>query len=428
MTKLKRMIGIVSSAIMLLSAATACDKTDNSSVSESTDNALDSVDTENKENNSDYFSDFDLNTTYDNPDAEITLNNENTKINGNGAVFENNKVSINSGGTFIFSGTLDDGQIYVNSQENVHLVFNGVNITNKSSSPVFVENAKNTSVTLVDKTENTLSDTENYVFENTEENEPDAVIFSKDDFSVNGNGTLTINANYNEGITCKNDIRLAGGNISIKSVGNAIKGKDSVVVQNTNLNISSGEDGIKSSNTEETDKGYIVIESGEFNITAGNDAVQSENFLTVNGGTLNFTTGGGADSVPVAMQEMPMGGGNRNFTESGMQMPTDENGNPAMPDMQMPTDENGNPAMPDMQMPADENGNPAMPDMQMPTDENGNPAMPENFAGFGGGRMDRDSFESVQTETGTEETVESQKGLKSSKTITKRWFYKCRLL
>ncbi len=408
MKKLKRLLGILITITMSAAFMTACENKENSSSELTSETYEPSENTENTnpdtKASSEYFSDFDLDTDFSDPDAQITLNGSSAEISGNGAVYEDNKITITSEGTYVFSGTLDDGQIYVNSDENVHLVFNGVNITNKSSSPVFVENAKNVSITAADNTENVLTDGTDYLFESAEENEPDAVIFSKDDLSLNGNGTLTINANYNEGITCKNDIRFAGGNISITSVGNAVKGKDSVVVHDTVININSGEDGIKSSNTEETDKGYIVFESGEFNITAENDAVQSENFLTVNGGTFNITTGGGSETVPEAMQEMFMG----------------DKGNFAKPDMQMPTDENGEFAMPDRQMPTDENGNFVKPDMQMPTDENGEFVMPDNAGGFGfgGGRMDRDSFEAAQTETGAEDTVESQKGLKSAKGIT----------
>ncbi|MBQ3567295.1 MAG: carbohydrate-binding domain-containing protein, partial [Oscillospiraceae bacterium] len=346
---------------------------------------------------SDYFSEFDLKTDYSNATAQISLDNKDTKISGSNAVLENNKISINSGGTYVFSGKLDDGQIYVNCDENVQLVFNGVDISNSSTSPVFVENAKNVLITLAEGTENILTDSENYVFDSADENEPDAVIFSKDDLSMNGSGTLTINANYNEGITTKNDLRISDSNISITSKGNGIKGKDSVVVQNTTLKINAGEDGIKSSNAEETDKGYIVFESGEFDITAENDAVQSENSLMVNGGSFNITTGGGAASAPTKTQDFGQMGGREKFDKSEMQVPTDEDGNIVMPEI--PFDGDFTP-----------------PDMQTPTDENGEAVIPDNFGnfdGFGGERADRDEL----TDESTGETLESQKGFKSGSTI-----------
>ena len=303
MKKLKKILSIMMFISMTSLWMTGCDKTNNSIESDSSEMVSDTAEVAESGNsavqlnagmnNSEYFSEFDLSTDYNEVTADIQLNGDNVKISGKNAEYNNKIISISSGGTYVISGTLNDGQIYINSDndENVHLVFNGINIKNSSSSPVYVENAKNTAITLVDGTENILSDTDNYQFSTSEENEPDSVIFSKDDLSFNGNGTLSITANYNEGITTKNDLRISGGKYTINSVGNGIKGKDSVVIQNADIQIDSGEDGIKSTETDQTDKGYIVFENGVYNINAAQDAVQSENFLIINSGEFNVKTG-----------------------------------------------------------------------------------------------------------------------------------------
>lgn len=435
MKKLKKLLGIlITISIAAMSAGCAknnstADTKTSSNISESLENStvsLSNIET------SEYFSEFDLNTDYNDITAKITLNDDKTEIDGKGAEYQDNKISITSGGTFLLSGSLTDGQIYVNAaDENVRLIFDGVNISNSSSSPVFVEDVKNVSVTLTENSENILTDSENYVFSNTEENEPDAVIFSKDDLSINGSGNLTINANYNEGITTKNDLRIAGGNITITSVGNAVKGKDSVAVRNASLNITSGEDGIKSSNIEETDKGYIYLESGTFNITAQNDAIAAENNLTVIDGEYNIKTGDGADSVTTTKQQMPDG----NFQKP--EMPDNTNGEIEMPQMpegdferpEMPTNENGEMEMPQMpegdfekpEMPTNENGEIEMPKFrddgferpEMPINENGEIEMPEG--GFK--RFDIQNDENQSLQTSDEETI-SQKGFKSNSAIT----------
>ncbi|MBE6845281.1 MAG: carbohydrate-binding domain-containing protein [Ruminococcus sp.] len=322
MKYLKRLLGILIAITSVSVLMTGCEKQTNSSVTEEkgiTSQALES--TENSTDSgtvagelseySDYFSNFDLQSDYNNVTADIKLNGDDVQISGSGAEFSDKIISITTGGTFVFSGVLDDGQIFVNAEENVQLVFNGVNITNLSSAPVYVENAKNVAVTLVDNTENVLSDTENYVFSDTDANEPDAALFSKDDLSINGNGSLTVNANYNEGIATKNDLRISGGKIAVNSKGDSVKGKDSVVVQNADITINSEADGIKTTNTEETDKGFVVFESGNFDITAQNDAVQSENFLNVNGGTFNIMTGEGAAAAQTDMESAGFGGRDR---------------------------------------------------------------------------------------------------------------------
>ena len=397
MKKLKRLLGILI-AISFASLSTGCEEKSDSSVLEGSDNSaelLSNIET------SEYFSEFDLNTDYNDITAQITLSDNETEISGSGAEFKDNKVSVTSGGTFLFSGSLTDGQIYVNAaDENVHLVFDSVSITNSTSSPVFIEDVKNVSVTLTDGSQNILTDSENYVFSDTEENEPDSVIFSKDDLSINGNGSLTINANYNEGITSKNDLRIAGGDITITSAGNAVKGKDSVAIKSTSINITSGKDGIKASNSEETDKGYIYLESGTFNITAQNDAIQAEKYLTVNDGEYNLKTGDGSDSVNTDSHQMLQkpNGENGDFVKP--QMPTDENGDFERP--QMPNGESGDFERP--QMPDGENGNFERP--QMPNDENGDFERPQMPNG-----------ENEATQTSDEET-ESQKGFKSASVIT----------
>lgn len=272
---------------------------------------------------SDYFDDEDLLESYDNVTAEINMTGDNAEIKGKGAECSNNVISLSTGGTFVFSGDLKNGQVYVNNNEFTHIIFNGVNISNDTTSPFFVENTDKIVITCVSGTENTLSDGADYVYENEEENEPDAVIFSKDDLSFNGSGLLTVNASYNEGITCKNDLRISGSNINITSAGNGIKGKDSVVIKDSEIIIDSQEDGIKSSNSEEADKGYIVFESGNYNITALEDAVQSENTLTVNNG--DFVIKSGSESslgTGTADENVMFGGrsgameGNPNATEN----------------------------------------------------------------------------------------------------------------
>lgn len=330
MNKLKKLSAVVTAILLCTFSLTGCNKsTDNSSASVSVTSSSQSVsadtvsavsDSDSITTDSKYFDADDLDTSYDDPDAEIVLNGSSADIKGGGAEFSDKKISISSGGTYIFSGTLDDGQIYVNTKEKVHLVLNGVNISCSDSSPIFIEDSDNAVITVCSGTENTLTDSANYVYENDEDNEPDAVIYSKDDLSVNGSGALNLTANYNEGLTSKNDLRISGVTLNVTSVGNAVKGKDSLAVMDAVITAESQSDGLKSSNSEETDKGYIAIESGEFNITAAQDAIQAETDLIVNGGTFNIITGSGSGSISVSDNQqfggrMGMAEGNSNQTE-----------------------------------------------------------------------------------------------------------------
>lgn len=328
MNNLKKLASVFSSLIICTIAITGCQKSDGSQNHQS-DVAMFSVENTSdlsgeigdNEFVSEYFDTDDMNDLYDDITAEIAFKGDSADISSNRAEFSDGKLIIETGGTFLFSGTLENGQIYVNTNEKVHLVFNGVKISNSISSAVYIENADKTVITVSNGSENNLSDAENYVYDSSEENEPDAVIYSKDDLSVNGGGTLNITANYNEGITSKNDLRIKDSEINIISVGNSIKGKDSLAVMGAKITADSQSDGLKSSNTEEDSKGFIVLENGEYYITAVSDAIQAETKLIINGGTFDIKTGNGSGYTNNALFEQLGGGfggmtdGNPNKTE-----------------------------------------------------------------------------------------------------------------
>lgn len=330
MKKLRKISAAVTAILIFMVSLTGCtdtEKNTDESVSEtSSQSATASVSklnySQNNESNisSEYFDNDDLDTSYDNPDAVISLNGSSAEINGKGAEFTDKRIRITSGGVYLFSGILDDGQIYVNTKEKVHIVLDGTDISCSDSSPIYIEDSDNAVITV--NGENTLSDAVEYSYENADDNEPDAVIYSKDDLAINGTGTLNITANYNEGVTSKNDLRISGVILNIVSAGNAVKGKDSLAVMDAVITADSKADGLKSSNSEETDKGYIVIESGEFNITAAQDALQAEMDIIINGGTFNIKTGTGEKTNASNQQTSDFGG--RRFMGEGNPDKTDD--------------------------------------------------------------------------------------------------------
>lgn len=78
--------------------------------------------------------------------------------------------------------------------------------------------------------------------------EPSACVYSKDDLTINGTGTLNVIANYNNGIVSKDDLKVTGGNISVTAVHDGLRGKDSVTVKDGVITVNAGGDGIKSNN------------------------------------------------------------------------------------------------------------------------------------------------------------------------------------
>lgn len=252
---------------------------------------------------------------YDKGDAYTDWQNENPTyialtgtpvVTGAGAAVTGNKVMVLSGGVFVFSGKLDDGQIIVDSQTKgtVRLVFNGMELHSKDSAPVYVKNADKTIITLADGTQNLVSDGQNYVYASSED-KPNAAIYSEDDLTINGTGSLTVKANFNNGIMGKDDLKVTGGNIAIQAVDDALVGRDMLLIKEGTFTIQAGGDGIKSTNDTDSAKGYIAIEGGTFDIRSGSDAVQAESSMLITGGNFTVITGGGSGSAPAKVPADP---------------------------------------------------------------------------------------------------------------------------
>ena len=276
--------------------------------------------------------------------TKITLNDTSITTDGEGGVLVDGQViTIKTSGTYVLEGTLLDGQILVDTEDTgiVRLVMNGVSITSQTTAPIYVKQSDKTVISLEEGTENTVTDATQYVFdENTDE--PSAAIFSKDDLTINGAGDLTVNANYNDGITGRDQLLVTGGNITVHAADDGIVGRDVFAMRDANITIEATGDGVKSSNDEDEKKGNIVLESGALTITAGGDGIQAEKAITVIDGDYSITSGGGS---PETISTQEMGGGQR------PEMPTGEKGE--FDPSQIPQNDESK-TRPDM--PADENG------------------------------------------------------------------------
>ena len=194
-------------------------------------------------------------------------------------------ITINAPGDYVLSGTLYDGQIRIESDaaENVHLIMNGMHISCMTSSAVYADSADNLIITLADGTDNSLTDAYEYL----PDDKAKGCIHSKCDLTINGSGILRITGNCNNGISCKDDIKIAGGNLYIYAKNNGIKGNDSVSVFDGTVRVTAGSDAVRSDNDENPEKGFIYIEKGEFALTAGDDVFQCPTAFCMTGGAMN---------------------------------------------------------------------------------------------------------------------------------------------
>lgn len=248
-----------------------------------------------------------------------------TETASSGVSISGNIITITKEGTYVLSGALSEGQIVVDADSaKVQLVLDNADITCASSAAIYVKNADKTFITLAEGSENILMNTAEY--EAIDDNNIDAVIFSKDDLTLNGKGTLTINSEYGHGIVSKDDLKLVGGTCNITAKTHALSGKDSVRIAAGTYNLTSGKDGIHSENGDEEEKGFVYIASGDFTIESTGDGIDASYVVQIDDGDFDITAGGGAENATKTNNEMPGGstGGNMGGGAPGGDKPSGE--------------------------------------------------------------------------------------------------------
>lgn len=287
---------------------------------------------------SDMFSSRDGDSSYDESKATKLVISDSDNI-----------IHITKEGTYILSGQTSNGQVIVDASKSdkIQIILNNVDITNPSSAAIYVKQADKVFLTLANGTTNILKTTGEFVNDSSSESNIDAVIFSKDDLTINGSGTLTIDVSNGHGIVSKNDLKVTNGIINITATSTALTGKDSVRISGGTFSLTSGKDAIHSENSDvntmtdtvtKGSKGFIYICGGTFNITSDQDGISASSNLQIDSGTFNITTGGGYENAPVH-NDKGFGMGdirNRNWGNENLpQMPDGFDNNmtpPQMPD------------------------------------------------------------------------------------------------
>ena len=243
---------------------------------------------------------IEANLSFKNKDFYIDYSAEDTvKIDlsapkeADGVKVSGSTVTITEAGTYVLSGTLTDGQIIIDAgdEDDVRLVLENASITCTTTAPIYAKNADKVIISLPENTESTVTDT---VTGTDGNDELTAAIFAKCDLSVNGTGTLNVNANANDGITSEDKLKITGGVLNITSADDGLVGKDAVLMKDGTVHITASGNGIKSTKSE-ADQGYVYIGGGTVNITAKQDGIQAETSVLISAGEVNVTAGGGAN-------------------------------------------------------------------------------------------------------------------------------------
>ncbi len=248
---------------------------------------------EDADQNSDteYFTSKDQDGDWDSSEATmITLNGNEAVISGNGAYTNDGNVVIKNAGYYVVSGSLTDGYLSVDAYDSskVFIRLDGVEINCSDDACIRVDQADKVFLTLAEGSLNTLTSGSTYS-EQALKDGTDGAIFAHDDLTINGSGSLTVNAAYRHGIAANDDLVITGGTITVNAAADAVHAKDSLRIKKASITVEAGDDGLVTSNEEEN--GYLYIESGSINITAVDDGIHTTGDITLAGGDITVSAG-----------------------------------------------------------------------------------------------------------------------------------------
>lgn len=114
-------------------------------------------------------------------------------ITGNGVWVNQGAVTITKGGEYSLSGILNDGMIYIDTDQIVKLVLNGVSITGRQGPALYCTKAKSLYIESPEGTVNSFS--------SEVDDEEKAAIYSLSDIHFTGSGSLFVESKSGIGIS-----------------------------------------------------------------------------------------------------------------------------------------------------------------------------------------------------------------------------------
>ncbi len=265
------------------------------------------------------FTDRDYRTEYEKNSVLIELKGDSASCSSNAVEIYGSVVTIKDEGTYIISGTLNDGKIVVNASDTdkPQIVLDNVNITSSDSAPIYIIEGDKVFITLAEGSTNVLAN--GGTFDESDEYGVDAAIFSKQDLTLNGEGTLTITSPAGHGITSKDDLVLTSGTYTINCASHGLDANDSVRITDAVVTIDAGKDSVHAENSDDASLGFVYILSGILDIEAEGDGVSAGAYMQIEGGSFDIVTGGG--SANATQQTSDSWGGMGGGRPGGMMRP-----------------------------------------------------------------------------------------------------------
>ena len=209
-------------------------------------------------------------------------------------VSDGQDIHITAAGVYVITGSASNVTVYVEAgtEDKVQIVLDGVNVTNANFPVIYVKTADKVFVTV--SGDSALSVTGSFAADGS--TKTDGVIFSKTDLTLNGTASLTVSSTDN-GIVCKDDLKITGGTLTVTAASKAIDANDSIRIAGGALYLTAGTDGLHAENSDDDTKGYVYIGGGSITISAGDDGIHAQTVVQIDGGTLNIKADEGIEGT-----------------------------------------------------------------------------------------------------------------------------------
>lgn len=204
------------------------------------------------------------------------------------------QLEISAPGVYVLSGSAKKASVTVKAgkKDVVQLVLDGLHIVSQSGPCVNVQKAAKVYIT--------TTESENSLEISGQSADGAAAIYSKDDLTLSGKGTLVLRSSK-DGVTVKGTLRITGGTYELSCQDAGFDAKDSIRMAGGDITINECQDGLHAENNKDDTLGYVYIAGGSLRIACLDDAIHGNAAVQIDGGEITLTGHEGIESTRIRL-------------------------------------------------------------------------------------------------------------------------------